>query len=206
MEAARSRFRVRPAPNLYMKLTQIEFKLISEEWSVDQHKRSEGLHVSKIIRDIDATINRNKFAANDDRDDQIRQAYFTMGFVWERVILDTVLAGSTVVRCGEIKKDGVYLTPDAVNMDDWILEEWKCTWRSTNNNIERDYWSWWAAIKAYLHALNMDTCILRVMFVNGDYSKNRYPTPRAWRATFERGELESHWQKLLEHAKRKGWL
>lgn len=187
-----------------MIIEPVEFKIDSNLFGIDTHQRSSGLHVSEIISSLDNKKFSNSFTTDD------LEVYRTMGFAWERVLMIVLEKECSLKKVGEIKRDGVTLTPDPINETLWSLEEWKCTWRSMGNLIKardeesglREHFRGWLwQIKSYLYALNMEEAIIRVMFVNGDYAKNRKPTPWCRRLIFKQRELKDNWEMLLQHAR-----
>lgn len=214
-----------------MLVTAVPFKIDSKKIAMDVHERSEGVHVSQVIRSLNQGLFGSKFRS--DLDETALESYRMLGFAWERVIVEAVLASKTLLRPGEVRKGTIIGSPDAVNEDDWSLEEWKCTWRSLSNligkghksltneqvnawieanadqvvqNMEREFFEWVVQQRTYCHMLSMDSSILRIMFVNGDYAANRRPFPVAVRLTFTPSELKDNWTMITDHAREKGWL
>jgi hypothetical protein len=180
--------------------------------------RSEGLHVSRIIRDLQVQIGRGR------EDSSISQGqlqdFGTIGFVWERV-LETTLADLTVgedpryMRLGELSLDGLYLTPDYCDLDfhgnqTWELglEEWKVKWCSyrKGDDLERNFWEWLVQCKAYCFVLGTGLARIRALFIAGDWKGSIAPVVRQWELTFTGRELQDNWEMLTGHARRRGWL
>lgn len=193
-----------------MELTTLEEQLPSTFFSDDPHDRSEGLHLSNILEDIEvAMFNPNRGGDID------LNVFRTMGFVWEQVI-ERILAYNMVekgllIRPGELKLDGIYLTPDGISVVDWTLEEWKCTWKSMRHGIDSDkFWRYWAQAKAYCKAIKSTRVRLRVFYVNGSYSwndkKESGPRIHTYEAQFTQREIDENWSMITQHAKNKDWL
>lgn len=120
---------------------------------------------------------------------------------------------------------GIYLTPDAINIEEWALEEWKWTWQSQNKCIKGDpdvatmdhskwvedasmetgVWKWPVQAMAYCHALDLRCAFFRVAFANGNY-KNMRPSAWSFRLEFTEKEIAANWRMLVNTAKAEGWL
>ena len=186
-----------------MKIIEVPTNIESVNFSEDDNPRSEGLHLSDILEDIEV----NTLRANRGGDIDLN-AFRTMGFIWERVLTGQLIQAAedcgSLVRPGELEKDGIYMTPDGLCPNEWVLEEWKCTWKSMRREIE-DFWRYWAQIKSYCLALDCSHARLRVFFVNGDY-KGSGPRFRVWEAEFTSRELQENWDMNLNHGKSMGVL
>jgi hypothetical protein len=162
--------------------------------------------IAAILEDIGESPVRDDISAADLDD------YAAVGFLWERVLtraLTTMYAETAnVVRLGEFQKDGIYFTPDGVllNFDGSkpSLEEWKCTWTSSNKLVEGRK-KWWYQIKAYCYALDLDSATLRVLYINGTW-RPPIPRTRQYLAEFTRRELAENWMEMLNFAKAKGMM
>ena len=158
--------------------------------------RSDGLHVSQIIRDI--------VYGGEELQDKSNN-YFIVGLAWELAVELFHANNPDIERPGEFVVDGIILSPDAFNTRDWTVEEWKCTWRSSSKWKPEDFQIWWMQVKAYCRALNTDRAILRALFVNGDWKKSG-PAVKAWSAEFSRMELDENWEMIINHARWRGWI
>jgi len=105
-----------------------------------------------------------------------------------------------------LKKDGLWMSPDAVDEAAWELWEFKLTWKTARrldkpSDIASDpaFAEWLMQIKGYLHGLRMTTCNLVVFFVNGDYREPRVPKPAHLRLVFDKSELAENWTKIQNH-------
>jgi hypothetical protein len=176
--------------------------------------RSSGVHVSEIIRSIENEVTkpgkRRPYDSLTSDEKRRMGAYVTGGFAWEEVIREAVVAmhlasSDRFIPPGELELDGIHGTPDWFDTEDWCIEEFKATWRSSRRPITQDFWHWWVQIRAYCHMLGVRTARLRVFFVNGDY-RNSGPQIKMWQATFTPEELIMNWAMLHQHAVEKGWL
>ena len=186
-----------------MQITEEPFDLPANEWSEDKHARSPGLHLGKIIADIESVLNPNmpKWAG---------QWAMAGGFIWERVLSREFLApqlkAGKIVRPGELESDGIYMTPDGYDTHENVLEEWKCTWKSSNNPIEGPkFWRYWTQCKAYCRVLGTKQVRLRVLYLMGNY-RGGGPHATTYSSTFSDKELDNNWEMIVNHAKTKGWL
>jgi hypothetical protein len=176
-------------------------------------KRSSGVHVSDIIRDIDNSIinvgQRQKFDQLTPAEKLRMGAHTSMGWAWEEVVTHALARVRPtmpgVVRPGEFTLDGIHMTPDGVFEREWAVEEFKATWRSSNRPLDPDFWSWLVQIKAYCLALQTQRAYLSVFWVCGDYRESG-PFTQRFRLEFNDAEIRDNWTMLVSHAKSKGWL
>ena len=176
-----------------------------EKWNPETRKRSKGLHLTEIIHAL--LEEQGKSRKRTDLSEQDLAAYQSMGFLWER-ILEKALASmedgqDDIVRPGEIKMDDIYMTPDAIRVDPEVglaLEEWKCTWKSSNHPIDT-YEHWLMQIKSYCLALNTRIAFLRVFHVNGTWNPP-VPQVRQYLLEFTDEELALNWIAILNQAQK----
>jgi hypothetical protein len=176
--------------------------------------RPPGAHVSEIIRDIEDTVNKPGQRPPSERlssEERRRMGnYVALGWAWELIIQPALMevyfgADENYVRPGPLQLDGIWGTPDGLDMETWAVEEFKCTWRSSGRDIQEDFWPWWVQIKAYCKMLVTRKARLRVFFVNGDYHESG-PQIKMWEAEFKQLEIEQNWQMLKQHARAKGMI
>ncbi len=180
--------------------------------------RSPGLHASRIIRDLAGRAGKKKA---DGISEVSLNEYGTMGFVWERV-LEQTLAGLTAdsssryLRLGEKQgTDGICRTTDYADLDYFGdgtgilgIEEWKCRWASYRkaDNLEANFWPELTQIKDYCWLYETPYARLRMLFVAGDWRGDVCPKYREWELEFTTRELMETHEMLAGHAKRQGWL
>jgi hypothetical protein len=186
----------------------LDWGLTSEDFSEAEGQRSPGLHVSKIIMELNEARGNTYAPA----DEATRQIYFTLGFIWEiiiaNIIRDTAIRKSNgmLQRPGELFVDGIALSPDAVDLGDYALEEYKATWLSSKNDIDgTKFWHWIVQMKCYCRALGTRRARLRVLFVVGDW-RGSGPQVRAWQFEFTEREIEENWAMVINHARYRGWI
>ena len=198
-----------------MKITELE-RLPSHYFSEEAQSRvrSEGLHLSDILEDIQQTLDPRDY----DSEGRDWELYRKLGFIWERALKDSSLKAAyekgDLIDPGEITVDGIIMSPDGLNLDDGANEEWKLTWKSSNrikkHGLDGAFPRWFWQMKGYCRALGTNLCNLRVFFVNGDYGWLRGgdggPSDPGWRIEFTNRELEDNWTMIVRQAKERGWL
>lgn len=141
-----------------------------------------------------------------------------MGLAWEEWYLPQLKRIGVIDHPGELKLDGIYLTPDGESIDyvvsqktayellSNIVHEVKCTYKSTKTVGELrtarelyKQWMWLAQLKAYCKASNSLHGWLHVLFVNGDYSFPMRPKMRLFKITFEPEELDENWRLITDY-------
>ena len=182
-----------------MEATEIEVVLDSKDFAHETHERSGGLHVSHIIKSISEDVfNYSK----PEMEQQSLETYRIAGFLFERALYEIILVDEAVHRIGEIELDGIIMTPDAVNLGNNHGIESKCTWRSMKHNVldvTGEFSEWHQQMMAYGKALSIYTWDLWVMFMNGDYGKNRRPKIRHWEIKYEEEEVDVNWRRIRNH-------
>jgi hypothetical protein len=183
-------------------------------------ERSPGLHASQIWVDIAAQLGFHRNRKGDITETQLKE-FGTLGFLWERMLekaLGDLIADSNpgrYMRPGEQCMDGVYMTPDYVDLDFHAngeyqlgLEEWKVRWCSYHkaDDLEKNFWEWLVQCKTYCRVLRTRHARLRALFVVGDWRGDITPKLREWEIEFGEQEIEDNWRMLRGHARRKGWL
>lgn len=192
-----------------MNITPIEMQLNSEDFSETVAPRSPGLHLSSIIYELDKIAHGDRYP---DSDPSTKQAYFSVGFIWEQILShlwrETALKYSdgVLIRPGEFSLDGIAMSPDAVDLGDLALEEYKATYLSSSNAIDGPkFWHWLVQIKCYCKAIGTLKARLRVWFIVGDW-KGSGPQVRAWQFEFTQQEIDETWQMVTNSARAKGWI
>lgn len=161
--------------------------------------RSEGLHVSAIIKRIMRRLEPDRFNAG--LPDPSRLG---AGLAFERALeVELMKMDKTLLRRGEVTKDGIIGSPDGVCVladGREAVHEYKFTWMSCRYGLNDDrFWHWRVQIMAYCHMLGTTEALLTAFFVNGDYRKLQ-PMTRHWRLSFTPGELEGNWDMLRSAA------
>lgn len=170
-------------------------------------RRSPGAHVSELIRQISNAViypgKRQPFETLSPAEKARMGTYVTMGWAWEAMVRDALIKpiyGTSLeerfVSPGELTLGGIAGTPDWVDTQDGVLEEFKATWRTSRRPLDPDYWSWLVQIKAYCKMLQTREARLRVFYVNGDYRESG-PQVKYYHIIFGKQEIQDNWDMLL---------
>jgi len=170
--------------------------------------RREGLHLGTIIN----SIKENSGLAYRGEGFTDMQLTAEIGLLWE-LALSRIMREKYAVRPPQIQLDGIWISPDGVSFTDsvgsmsvaldpasdtpFVVEEYKCTWKSTKRNPTED-WTYMTQIKSYCHALGTTVAVLRVFYLMGDY-KGSGPQYRIARIRFTSAELEDNWKMIVQH-------
>ena len=158
-------------------------------------------HVGEIIHDMLIDLGIGK------RNDEPNPYQFEKGFVWERLL--SMAMPNAAVRPGELEMDGIILSPDGIGFCEWIqesvVEEYKCTARSSNGN-PADNAGWMMQVKAYCMGVGVTSAVMRILYLNGDYKRERNPIPRTYLITFQQQELEENWVAIVAYARDRGLI
>lgn len=126
------------------------------------------------------------------------------GFIWEEAFS---LAFRELMcdrpRPGEIKCEGIILSPDDINIPLWRLGEYKFTWTSSRREVEDNH-KWMMQIKSYCYAIQTLQCELHVLYANGDY-KGSGPLYVPWLLTFAPEEIAENWAMIKAHTETPPW-
>ena len=121
------------------------------------------------------------------------------------------------VRPSPLTLDGVICSPDGWMPQEQRLEEWKASWMSLSREaILLDFrWWWFYQMPCYAHVIEQVTgvtvkeAVLRVFYVNGDYSRKDFvrcaacgepsggPHVHAYRVTWYPEEPAEKWRELV---------
>lgn len=166
------------------------------------HTRSDGVHLSHIIRDLEETLYPGRFKNTSSWD---LNAAAQSGVFFE-VALEAAYRDMFAVDVGEVELDGIIGTPDGVNFDDdgAYVEEYKLTWRSSNKT-PLDIFHYRTQGMGYCKMLGLDRAMYRVLYLNGDY-KGSGPIYRVYMIQWDQWEIDENWDSILCHAKYRGWV
>jgi len=173
------------------------------------------LHLSDIYKDLMCDLQPARFS----RDPFQMNSRVEAGILFESILEQALAAKFATVRPGEIvSPEGVHMSPDGVNAHLLAGEEYKTTWMSSRAGVTDEYGMplekflhWFVQMKGYAYGLDIRRFLLRVFFVNGNYSKNRAdpegsPCFKTWDIEFTSSEIEENWAMLMNHARSKGLL
>ncbi len=128
---------------------------------------------------------------------------FEKGYLWETV-LSMALSTHVGTRIGEIKLDGIAMSPDCVDFGEGpesatVLEEYKCTAVSSSMS-PADNWKWMMQVKGYCKALGATKCVFRILH-HMDIMYKPDECYKVWELVFTQAELDENWQAVLNHAR-----
>jgi hypothetical protein len=182
-----------------MDITELFDFDISALVSTADHKRTPGLHLSGIIKRLARARDPQRFGG-EGGPDPVRMLG---GLVFED-ILEQGLAkrDPTLVRPGELKRDGIIGSPDGLSQDQdgAVIQEYKFTWMSSRHGLQSDRLKHYIEqIKGYCCMQGARRAILTILFVNDDY-RSFQPKMRRYRLDFEAWELDDFWNMVLREA------
>ena len=153
-------------------------------------------HLTTIIRYIGDKLGLLKYANAWDLD-----LAGDLGFTWERV-LELAYGDRLGTRIGEIELDGIVGSPDGVGPDPddksvLALDEYKLTWVSSNNNPS-EVWKWMVQCKSYCRMLGLDTAIMHILYLMGNY-RGSGPIYRVARIRYSQQDLVKNWMMIVNH-------
>lgn len=182
--------------------------------------RSNGTHLSSILKDMLITAGVGRSYKGRPMTPEEQHVLFETGFLWERMVAEYIASpenkqiewdrfatqaaqaqtevdverSSDLVRPGECLMDGVYMTPDALNVRHWHMEEWKATAiRSKDFSIEerRLEWLWQGA--AYARYFKTNRVIYRVWHYQIPQDVSQFVVE--WGDE----EIEQNWCNVVQH-------
>jgi hypothetical protein len=167
-------------------------------------ERTPGLHLSDILTPMARDIAPKRY----DESKPMDWNRVETGFAFERVLEMAFMARrAEIFRPGEVVKDGIIMSPDGIDPDGWVLEEFKATWMSDfDAPTHPKFVKWFWQIKSYALALETTRARLRGLFINGNYREGFSPVYHVWDLQFTERELEENWQMILNNARSKGLL
>jgi len=168
------------------------------------------VHLSDIYNDILSKLYPIKY----DRTAPMDVVRVETGLVFENVLEQGLAEKFATVRPGEIVSDeGIYMSPDGVNPTLCAGEEYKATWKSCRHGLTDEYGmplsgfiGWFIQMKGYAKWLMVRRYLLRVLFVNGDYSQPMSPKFLTWDIEFTDTEIDENWTMLVNHGHEMGIL
>jgi hypothetical protein len=182
--------------------------------------RSEGVHLSGIIRSIAAETGFLKAGWVEDLSihdrrlitDPVAILRMMIGLAWEQFYIQRVLVHEGVVdHPDEMHNDDIFMSPDAEQMVSMVLRsgkrgirkkihEIKATYKSTNT-VGDVYgeWMWLTQLKGYCHSARTLLGELHVLFLCGDYSMPIKPIAKRWAIEFTQEELDRNWQLMCDY-------
>lgn len=168
--------------------------------------RSEGIHLTDIIRDLMETSGMSKTVSGTMWGNDELELAAQAGFLWED-LLSLAMKDRLPCRIGEIQLDGISMSPDGIEIDDngeVVLSEYKLVW-SSSRRPPTDNFKWMSQIKGYCRGLELTKVHMRIFYLNGDW-KPPMPQYKGFRIEFTPLEIQENWELLTRHAHRRGWI
>lgn len=208
----------------------MEIERIDDPELMDRLGQSEGprtrdhLHLSDIYKKLMMQAQPKRFDRRDKDGKPIPMDLRKVetGLLFENVLEQGLREKFATYRPGElVSPEGIYMSPDGVNLTESCGEEYKCTWMSSrpakgHQTVYTDeygmpndkYLHWFIQMKGYAKHLDTDTFLLRVLHINGDYPANRQYTPTfmTHRVRFSQVEIEDNWRMLMRFARQEGMM
>jgi hypothetical protein len=208
-----------------MKITSIPIEIVLPEPKVP---RSQGIHVSNIIRCIAASTGILKPSWAEELSlwdvrtitDPTAIIRISIGLAWEQYYIPEILGPlmGVVDHPGEMEVDGIYMTHDGESVSviitdnahptTVVVHEVKATYKSVKTVGDlRGQWMWLAQLMAYCKGRGTRVTMLHVLFLCGTYIFPITPELRCWRIEFTEEEIERNWEMLMryvEHSKEMG--
>lgn len=184
---------------------QIPFELRTADGRRMGEGRSPGIHLSRVLMFMEKALeDRPRSKSGQPANDM----WAAFGFIFERWVekaLTEYYGFQRAIRVEqqELLCDGIYLTPDAINVEDGCYEEYKARWRSRAKwdgpDWERHFWKELAQVKAVCHVIGTTRARLVIFFVCGDW-KPPCPHPPVCREfEFTEQELQHNWNVIVRH-------
>lgn len=171
-------------------------------------------HLSEVIRYI--AISNGHYALNDSNPDldPTIMTRMQLGQALEFSLMQRYALHSPhrFVTTGEIRCDGLALTPDVLDILIPSIDDFKLTWMSSNvDPTDLKFWKWWTQVMCYAYAVGqhfkmpINTVKLHVCHVNGA-GKGSAPVMNEWRMDCEQEEIEGRWDLIYSTSKTKAFL
>lgn len=181
-------------------------------------RTTDRLHLSDIYKRLMEQLQPKRF--NNASPMDLRK--IETGLLFERMLERSLADKFATYRPGElVSPEGIYMSPDGVNLTENCGEEYKCTWMSSRPRPgcrspytdeygmpNEKYLHWFLQMKGYAKWLGTDTFLLRALHINGDYPRDHKYSPEfvTHRVRFTEGELDENWNTLTGFARREGML
>lgn len=184
--------------------------------------RSQGMHLSKIIKNIalENGVLDEQYAEDlslvevsgrqelwwNSLDPAVRLK-MSIGLAWEDWYVPQL--GCVAYHPGEMEVQGIYMTHDGESIDflvkhklELALHEVKATYKSTNTVGDlTTQWMWLAQTKGYCKGLGTRIAYLHVLFLCGDYSYPIGPILKCWRVEYTQAEIDENWDVIIDYVK-----
>lgn len=178
-------------------------------------KRSKGVHLSDVIRDIALRSGYldKKYAGKDIDEDP---EFIMLGMAWEHIVLE--MHPNILPHPMEYCLDRIYMSPDGITTGskyDLEIHEIKLTKKSRPGKASDlatvgKWWMYLTQIKGYLKAIESRQAYLHVGFVNDNYSFFRSRSNeeivkmmsyKIYDLEFKQHEIDENWRMMVNHRK-----
>lgn len=176
--------------------------------------RSAGCHVTDCVRAILETIDPQRYRKPDTRATETIENWQEAGFLWEDLLSKIFAArigeGPTRFRPGELVKDRIIGSPDAIAVEPdgaLVVEEYKCTWKSSRrfDLYDKRYLWWLIQMQCYCVLAETQQARLYVLHINGNYD-GYIPEVCGYDLRFSPRELDDQWRSVQNMARKQGWI
>lgn len=179
--------------------------------STGPRTRGEGVvHVSDLYKILMQRLQPKRF--NNDKPMDLQRVQ--VGLLFESMLEEALARRFALHRPGElISVEGIYMSPDGVNLTLAAGEEYKATYMSSRHGLTDEYGEptdqfvhWFVQMKGYAKWLGVTRYILRVLFLAGDYTYPIGPQFKSWEIEFTQEEIDENWSMLRNIAIEEGLL
>jgi hypothetical protein len=172
--------------------------------------RSEGIHVSGLIRSIAAIMGILKPEWVDDPDyigdireitDPAAVLRICIGLAWEEWYISNILTRDGVAdHPGEMCVDGVHMTPDGISTSPLTIHEVKASYKSINTTADfSKQWMWLTQLKCYCKGARTLYGRFHVLHICGNYKFPLSPELKCWDIEFTKKEIDTNWELMREY-------
>lgn len=185
----------------------MEIQITEDVWPKtlfeDEEERQPGLHLGTVIKSLQdkSGLGYKGTGFND------MQLTAEIGLLWENA-LSKIMKEKYALRPPQISVDGIWMSMDGINNDlcpgsdpagevPLVVEEYKCTWKSTKSNPTEDFY-YMCQVKSYCRAIATNVAVMRIFYIMGDY-KGSGPQYRIARIKFTDRELDDNWKMIIQH-------
>lgn len=198
----------------------IEYIPVDISLPPNDHPRSSGIHLSKVLRVAAARqgvlkLNPKNLSlvevGGDGTEfwnslDPLSRLRMAIGLAWEDFYAKQL--PEVVYHPGELTIDGVFMTPDGEGLDvihvhnrphyKKVIHEFKTTGKSCRVMQRlQDEFLWIEQMKGYCKGAETDTAYLHALFLHGDHMKPLQPQIRCARIEFTQMEINQSWDRIL---------
>ena len=177
----------------------MEIKKLDIPWPdpVTHAPRGKGVHLSDILDGIERDLGQ-EYQQNWDQ-----ETLFCMGYAVEAAI-ELGLAHTYTFRPPEIVKDGIIMSPDGFNPDEWVIDEYKSTFKTLENSSPDKIWKWMAQNKGYCMGIgrNPETNQYpqaRFFVLSVNMHRGEGPKRQAYSIKYTDQEIEDNWAMVLNY-------